>query len=125
MSESEFEAPGDTLAPGTSNDRMDADDRLKPEFVREVMDRVDAGDTEGVRELVDPLHPADVADLFELVDRDGRRALASAVSDLLDGEVFAEMNDWVREELIDASVYDELLVVRPPKRVVGGVTVRF
>ena len=102
MSESEFEAPGDALAPGTSNDRMDEDDRLKPEFVREVMDRVDAGDTEGVRELVDPLHPADVADLFELVGRDGRRALASAVSDLLDGEVFAEMNDWVREELIDA-----------------------
>jgi len=26
---------------------------------------------------------------------------------------------------IDGSIYDELLVVGPPKRVVGGVTVRF
>ena len=30
-----------------------------------------------------------------------------------------------RELAGDSSVYDELLVVRPPKRVVGGVTVRF
>jgi len=30
-----------------------------------------------------------------------------------------------REDLVDASVYDERLVVRPPKRVVGGVTVKF
>lgn len=29
------------------------------------------------------------------------------------------------EDALDASAYDELLVVRPPKRVVGGVTVRF
>jgi hypothetical protein len=30
-----------------------------------------------------------------------------------------------REEALEASVYDELLVMRPPKRIVGGVTVRF
>jgi hypothetical protein len=30
-----------------------------------------------------------------------------------------------RDELLDASIYDELLVMRSPKRVVGGVTVRF
>jgi len=30
-----------------------------------------------------------------------------------------------RDDLLDSSVYDELLVVRPPKRVVGGLTVRF
>ena len=30
-----------------------------------------------------------------------------------------------REDLLDASIYDELLVVKPPKRIVGGLTVRF
>ena len=100
MSESTFEAPQETLP--AAGDRMDEDDRLKPEFVRRVMDRVEDGDTEGARALVEPLHPADIADLFELVDRDDRRALAAAVAGLLDGDVFAEMNDWVREELIDA-----------------------
>ena len=30
-----------------------------------------------------------------------------------------------RETTVDSSVYDELLVVHPPKRVVGGLTLRF
>jgi hypothetical protein len=29
------------------------------------------------------------------------------------------------EDLLDTSVYDELQVARPPKHIVGGVTVRF
>ncbi|MEG3163632.1 magnesium transporter [Sphingomonas sp. PB2P19] len=82
--------------------QLDEDDRLKPEFVRAVLDAVEAGDTEGARSLVEPLHPADIADLFELTPREDRAGLAHAVSDLLDGDVFAEMNDYVREDLIDA-----------------------
>jgi magnesium transporter len=101
MSDSDLEtsAPEGTSAPES---RHDEDDRLRPEFVREVMERVEAGDSEGARELVAALHPADVADLFELVDSGDRRALAAAIADELDGDVLAEMNDWVREELLDA-----------------------
>jgi hypothetical protein len=40
-------------------------------------------------------------------------------------EMLLAVRNVFREELLDASLYDELLVVRPPKRVVGGVTVRF
>jgi hypothetical protein len=40
-------------------------------------------------------------------------------------EMLLAVRNMFREELLDASVYDELLVVRPPKRLVGGVTVRF
>jgi magnesium transporter len=98
MSDSELE----TQAPVQTSEQLDADDRLKPEFVRTVMERVEASDADGARALVEPLHPADIADLFELVASDDRRALAAAVADLLDGDVFSEMNDWVREELIDA-----------------------
>jgi magnesium transporter len=85
-----------------SERRHDEDDRLKPEFVRAVIDRVEAGDEEGARALIEPLHPADVADLFELADRDERRMLAVAIGGELDGEVLAEMNDWVRDELLEA-----------------------
>jgi magnesium transporter len=81
--------------------RMDADDRLRPEFVRDVIARVDAGDDEGARSLVSPLHPADLADLFELAPEDRRGAIAAALGDLLDGDVLAEMNDHVREGMID------------------------
>jgi magnesium transporter len=100
MSDSDLEAsPAEAPAAVT---RLDADDRLRPEFVSAVIERVEAGDDEGARALVEPLHPADVADLFELVDRDDRRALAAALADLLDGDVLAEMNDHVREELVEA-----------------------
>jgi hypothetical protein len=40
-------------------------------------------------------------------------------------EMLGAVSNLFREEAIDASVYDELLVVSPPKRVLGGVTVRF
>ncbi|HVL21629.1 MAG TPA: magnesium transporter, partial [Amaricoccus sp.] len=97
MSDSELEIPQG--APPES--RHDEDDRLKPEFVQQVVERVEAGDDEGARALVEPLHPADIADLLELVDPDERRALATALAGLIDGDVLAEMNEWVREELID------------------------
>ena len=88
-------------APVSAETRLDEDDRLRPEYVDEVIERLEAGDPEGARALVEPLHPADIADLFELVGSDHRRALAAALADLLDGDVLAEMNEWVREELID------------------------
>ena len=40
-------------------------------------------------------------------------------------EMLMAVRSLFREELLDTSVYDEVLVVRPPKRIVGGVTVRF
>jgi hypothetical protein len=40
-------------------------------------------------------------------------------------EMLVAVRSLFRDDLPDASVYDELLVMRSPKRVVGGVTVRF
>jgi magnesium transporter len=104
MSDSEFETRDEALATAapTAEDRLDADDRLKPEFVEMVMDLVEAGNHEAARAVIQPLHPADLADLFELIDSDDRRALAAAIADELDADVLAEMNDWVRDELVDA-----------------------
>ena len=89
----------DALIPPVS--QLDADDRLKPAFVREVLDALDAFADERVRTLVSPLHPADIADLFELTPADERPRLAAALADLLDGDVISELNEHVREALID------------------------
>ncbi|MBI3263179.1 MAG: TonB-dependent receptor [Acidobacteria bacterium] len=40
-------------------------------------------------------------------------------------EVLVAVRNLFREALAEASVYDELLVVRPPKRILGGVMVKF
>ena len=84
------------------DERHDEDNILKPEFVRRVADALDGGDHDAVYDLVEPLHPADVADLLELLDRDQRRAMAAAITDLMSSEVIAELNDHVREDMIEA-----------------------
>ncbi|WP_337847657.1 magnesium transporter [Sphingomonas sp.] len=92
----------DTATGAAESPAHDARDGLSPEFVRTVLDLVDTGDVEAAREMVEPLHPADIADLVELTPADQRSALAAAIAGLIDGDVLAEMNDWVRETLIDA-----------------------
>ena len=84
------------------DDSLDEENTLKKDFVRRVQSALDAGETDQVYELVEPLHPADIADLFELIDADERLALAKAISDLMGGEVFAELNDHVRELLVES-----------------------
>ena len=98
MSESENIA----AAPAPDEDAfMDEEDRLRPDFVERVLDAVEAGDNDTARKLVEPLHPADVADLIELAARDEREGLVAALADIVDAEVYAELNEHVRETLID------------------------
>lgn len=86
--------------PGES-ESLDKENRLKPDFVRRVQDALKADESHVVYDLVEPLHPADIADLFELVDEDERLPLARAINDQMGVEVFAELNDHVRELLLD------------------------
>ncbi len=84
------------------SDSLDAENTLKKDFVRKVREALEAGEEATVYALVEPLHPADVADLFELLDADERPALAAAISDQMGSEVFAELNDHVRELLVES-----------------------
>jgi hypothetical protein len=40
-------------------------------------------------------------------------------------EMLVSVRNFFRDSAGEPSIYDELLVVRPPKRVVGGLTLRF
>ena len=42
-----------------------------------------------------------------------------------DWEVLVAVCNMFRDVVGERSVYDELLVIRPPKRILGGVRVRF
>src|SRR5947208_14966539 len=92
-----------TLPPqdDTPNAVMDEETRLRPDFVDKVLDAVDAGDDETARRLVQPLHPADVADLIELAKSDEREGLVKALAGIISPNVLAELNDYVREDLLD------------------------
>lgn len=75
--------------------------RLRRDFVAEVSSAVRDGDVERVRGLVEPLHPADLADLVEMFDGDRRLDLIDAIGDQLTAEVIAELNDWVRDVVLE------------------------
>src|SRR5690348_3731567 len=98
MSESEQIAAAPTA---DSASPVDDEDRLRSDFVDKVLDAVDAGDDETARQLVQPLHPADVADLIELAASDEREGLVKALAGIISPDVLAEMNDYVREGLLD------------------------
>ncbi len=84
------------------DERHDEENRLKPGYVRSVRDALAEEDYSTVYDLVEPLHPADIADLIELFDPDERRDFASAVTDLMSSDVIAELNDYVREDMMDS-----------------------
>ena len=95
------------LHPDSGRDPVDApllealeEGRLSRGFVDEIGDRLDSGDDEAVRKLVAPLRPADIAELFAMVAENDRTALARAIGDALDAEVIAELNDYVREDVL-------------------------
>lgn len=81
---------------------LDEDDRLRPGFVSSVLAAVERGDDEAARALVEPLHPADIADLLELVPDDRRSGLAHALGPIMGAEVLSELNDYVREKVVEA-----------------------
>jgi len=84
------------------DERHDEENRLKPDYIRSVREALESGDRGAVYTLVEPLHPADIADLLELLERDERRELAAAITDLMSSEVIAELNDYVRDDMMEA-----------------------
>ena len=114
MSQEDFDpqlhasAPAETDEHTVESASLDDENRLKRDYVRKVREALEAGENDTVYELVEPLHPADIADLFELIDADDRPALARAITDLMGSEVFAELNDHVREALVESLPADEV-----------------
>ncbi len=77
------------------------DNQLRAGFVSDIVDALDRKDSDAVLTLTGALHPADIADLLEIVPASYRHRLADALGDRLDGEVLAELNDWVRDDLLE------------------------
>ncbi len=85
--------------------------RLSRGFVAQVITAINDGNDEAARALVAPLHPADIADLFALVAEDDRGPLARAIGEALDADVIAELDDYVREDVLAAMSVGEVAEV--------------
>ncbi len=95
MSETEPAATADDAA------HEDAEDGLDARRVAAILDAVEAEDTPAITALMEPLHPADIADLLEQISPNERRALIHLWSGEIDGEILSEIDESIREEVID------------------------
>jgi magnesium transporter len=69
---------------------------------------VAAADAPGVTALLDPLHPADIADLIEQLDPAERQALLALWGREIDGDILSEIDEAIREEVIESLAPDVL-----------------
>jgi len=81
---------------------------LDKALINSVLDAVVANDAEHVSELLEPLHAADVADLIEQIAPDEREALVAVWGGNIDGDVLSELDETIREPLIEALPPDVL-----------------
>lgn len=81
---------------------------LKPEHVQEILLAINAGDEARLGRLLDELHPADIADLMEQVGDKTRALLLRFWGREIGGDVLTELDEGVRQEVIEA-LSDEVL----------------
>lgn len=87
----------------------DADDfSLPARLFDDVLDAVEEGNAAALDALLDPLHAADIADLLEQITQRDRRALLSLWKGGMDGDVLSELDDNLREEVINSLAPAEL-----------------
>ena len=108
-----LEPVSETSARDANNPPLrDEEGAIRFEFIEQVRTAVEAADAETLRKLVGELHEADLGDLLEALDPEERPQLIKLMGADFDFAALAEVDDAVREEILD-----EL----PPETVAEGV----
>ena len=92
-------------------DMQVSDDLLAPSFVNSVAQALEDGDTEAARAATLDMRAADLADLIEFLRPELRVALITALGSDLDAEMFSELQEPIRDELIKAMPVEQLAEV--------------
>ena len=95
------DANGQPLTLPQDDEPSDTYDGLHEDAVDSIIDALDSGDEMSLREHVATLHFADAADLIERLSQEQRRRLLDATHDVLDPDVFTELDETVRDEVVD------------------------
>ena len=82
-------------------DREDEDYTLDARRVSAIVEAVEAGDRQLLDSLMEPLHAADIADLLEQISSSERRDLLTLWTGEIDGEILTEIDDAIREEVME------------------------
>jgi len=74
---------------------------LDRKAVAQILFSVDVQDRDQLIALMDPLHPADIADLLEQINAFDRMRLIKLYDKEFDGDILSELDESIREEVID------------------------
>ncbi|QMU57205.1 MAG: magnesium transporter [Boseongicola sp.] len=85
-----------------SEDETEDDYALRNRVVNAAIEATEAGDRVALAQVLEPLHAADIADLLEQVDGDDRVAMLRLAGDLIDGDILSEIDDDIRDEVVEA-----------------------
>ena len=83
-------------------EREEEDYGLGKSTVQPVLEALEAGDRDRLVALLDALHPADIADLLEQIGENDRIRLVRLYGKDFDGEILSELDENVREDVIEA-----------------------
>lgn len=67
----------------------------------EILELIEVGAADALNAALEPLHPADIADLLEQISPRERRKLINLWPDGIDGDTLSELDDGIREEVIE------------------------
>jgi magnesium transporter len=79
----------------------DADEHINPVWLERLRAHLDAGEANDLADLMAPLHAADAGDLLEALNADERLALVRSLGDRFDYEALTEVDDSIRNELLE------------------------
>ena len=95
----------------------DGDGAIREEFVDQVAHAIDAGDIAALRLLVDDLHEADLGALVEALEADKRPRLAELFGIDFDFTALTEVDNAVREEILEELPPQTVAKRRPRDRI--------
>ncbi len=79
----------------------DADEHINPMWLERLRAHLATGEADDVADMMAPLHAADAGDLLEALDADERLALVRSLGDRFDYEALTEVDDSIRNELLE------------------------
>jgi magnesium transporter len=79
----------------------DADEHINPVWLERLRAHLDAAEANDLADLMAPLHAADAGDLLEALNADERLALVRSLGDRFDYEALTEVDDSIRNELLE------------------------
>ncbi|CUH39627.1 Magnesium transporter MgtE [Jannaschia seosinensis] len=86
----------------------DRDDEIEDEIeldeprLRAIREALEARDPTALDDLIEPLHGADIADMLEQIGEGERATLIELWSGHIDGEILSELDEGLREEILNA-----------------------